>query len=135
LRPRFFENKCPFPARNGHNIAKGRVISENYLAYAIHDEFPASGLHALIIPKRHIETCFELNQAELNACNRLLADAKPRIEQQDSTVSGFNIGINNGEDAGQTIFHAHIHLIPRRKCDVENPRGGVRNVIPGKGDS
>jgi diadenosine tetraphosphate (Ap4A) HIT family hydrolase len=70
---------------------------------------------------------------EINACNQLLEKLKADIESTDGSVSGFNIGINNGETAGQTIFHSHIHLIPRRVGDVENPRGGIRHLIQGKG--
>lgn len=78
-------------------------------------------------------TYFDLGQAEINACNELLRKTRELILQKDSDVTGFNIGINNGEDSGQTIFHCHIHLIPRRKGDVENPRGGVRHLMLGKG--
>ena len=90
-------------------------------------------LHTLIIPKRHVSSYFELGQAEINAINQLIIAAKAEIEKADDTVTGFNIGINNGESAGQTIFHCHIHLIPRRDGDIEDPRGGIRHVIPGKG--
>ena len=69
----------------------------------------------------------------MNACTALLQVARTDIESRDTTVSGFNIGVNNGETAGQTVPHCHIHLIPRRAGDVEEPRGGVRHVIPGKG--
>jgi len=75
-----------------------------------------------------------LGRPEVNACNRLLDDLRNEIMKTDERVVGFNIGTNVGEAAGQTIFHCHIHLIPRRKGDVENPRGGIRQVIPGKGD-
>ncbi|WP_206675444.1 HIT domain-containing protein [Mariprofundus sp. KV] len=114
-------------------IPTKRIISENELAYAIRDSYPVTELHTLVIPKRHITTYFELGQAEINACNSLLLDLKNIIETDDSSVSGFNIGINNGESAGQTIFHCHIHLIPRRDGDVENPRGGVRHSVMGSG--
>ena len=122
------ENGCPFC-----EIPEIRIIEENQLAYAIRDGFPVTDMHTLIIPKRHAVTYFELGQAEINACNQLIVHAKKNIEQNDTTVSGFNIGINNGASAGQTVFHCHIHLIPRREGDVENPRGGVRHVIPNKG--
>jgi diadenosine tetraphosphate (Ap4A) HIT family hydrolase len=111
-----------------------RVIAENELVYAIRDGFPVTELHTLLIPKRHIATFFELDQAELSAFHSLLTAMKQSIEELDEAVSGFNIGMNNGESAGQTIFHCHIHLIPRRTGDIENPRGGVRHVIPGKGN-
>jgi ATP adenylyltransferase len=114
-------------------IDQDKVISENELSYVIHDCFPVTELHTLIIPKRHVGTYFELSQAEINACNQLINIAKDEIENDDSNVDGFNIGINNGKSAGQTIFHCHIHLIPRRSGDIDNPRGGIRHTIPEKG--
>ncbi len=111
-----------------------QVIVENELAFAIRDGFPVTEMHTLIIPKRHAATYFDLTQAEVNATNDLMAQLKSDIEVADSLVTGFNIGINSGKSAGQTIFHCHIHLIPRRDGDVENPRGGVRHLIPGKGN-
>ncbi len=113
-------------------IPENRIIAENELAYAIRDGFPVTELHALVIPKRHISSYFELGRPEINACNELLESAKEYIQEADHLVKGFNVGINVGEEAGQTIFHCHIHLIPRRTGDVEKPRGGVRGVIPGK---
>ena len=110
-----------------------RIIDENELAYVIKDAFPVTEEHRLIIPKRHVAEYLDLYQPELNAVNQLLIKHKALIEAEDSTVTGFNIGINCGEDAGQTIFHCHIHLIPRRKGDVKEPRGGIRHLIPGKG--
>jgi len=86
----------------------------------------------LILPKRHASSIFELHQSELNAVHQLLGKMQSDISIADSTVRGFNIGVNIGEAAGQTIFHCHIHLIPRRQGDVEKPRGGVTGVIPGK---
>ena len=114
-------------------ILRERVIIENDLAYVIRDAFPVTDFHTLIIPKRHVKDFFGLHIPELNACNQLIELTKSNIESVDSTVIGFNIGTNCGEAAGQTIFHCHIHLIPRRSGDVENPRGGIRHLIPGKG--
>jgi len=114
------------------NIPDERIIFANDLAFAIRDGYAVTELHTLIIPKRHIATYFELNQKELDDCNRLLNSIKADIESEDESVTGFNIGINCGEDAGQTILHCHIHLIPRRKGDTEDPKGGVRGVIPDK---
>jgi diadenosine tetraphosphate (Ap4A) HIT family hydrolase len=111
-----------------------RIIAENDLAYAVRDGFPVTELHTLIIPKRHVEDYFSLTQEELLACDELMRLLKDEIMDADSSVDGFNIGMNSGESAGQTIFHCHIHLIPRRTGDVENPRGGVRHLIPGKGN-
>ena len=114
-------------------IPKPRIILENTLAYAIYDGFPVTTHHALVIPKRHVLDYFELSTEELLACDALLKQLRLDILAKDSGVKGFNIGMNAGEAAGQTIFHCHIHLIPRRVGDVDNPRGGVRHLIPGKG--
>jgi ATP adenylyltransferase len=106
---------------------------ENELAYAIKDAYPVTPSHCLVVLKRHTPNYFDLYRSELTACDLLLKDLKAKIQKEDDSVSGFNIGMNSGEDAGQTIFHCHLHLIPRRKGDVEEPRGGVRHMIPGKG--
>jgi ATP adenylyltransferase len=119
---------CPFC-----EVPEDSVIAENELAYAVRDAFPVTPLHTLVIPKRHVSAYFDLGQAELNACHRLLEQEKGAIEQADTGVEGFNVGINEGVVAGQTVFHCHVHLISRRKGDVDEPMGGVRNVIPGKG--
>ena len=113
-------------------IPEDHVLTENELAHAVLDGFPVTELHTLIIPKRHTPSYFELILPEWNSCNLLLEQMKKDIQQQDSSVTGFNIGINDGIDSGQTIFHCHIHLIPRRKGDAENPSGGVRRVLPEK---
>ena len=113
-------------------IQKERILDEDNLFYVIRDGFPVTDLHTLVIPKRHVETYFDLYQPELNSCNRMIQKFKQQIEKEDESVKGFNIGINNGEVSGQTIFHCHVHLIPRREGDVKNPRGGVRGVIPNK---
>lgn len=103
------------------------------LAFAFWDAFPVTSLHALVIPRRHVETVFDLTADELDACIRLVQVVRSTILEQDATVSGFNVGTNAGTSAGQTVLHAHIHVIPRRDGDVPSPRGGVRHVIPGKG--
>lgn len=115
------------------SLPSSRIVCENELAIAIRDGFPVTDLHTLVIPKRHVHDYFALKQTELLACDYLLRKIKEDIQRLDPSVSGFNIGANCGEPAGQTIFHCHIHLIPRRDGDVENPRGGVRHTIPGKG--
>lgn len=120
---------CPFCS----NVAK-RVLFENELAFCIRDGFPVTELHSLIIPRRHIADFFVLTPAEVRACNELLHQTREEILARDSSVEGFNIGVNVGAVAGQTVSHVHVHLIPRRRDDLANPRGGVRNVIPGKGD-
>ncbi len=113
-------------------IRKEELQFENYLAYSSLDSYPISQFHSLIVPKRHVETYFELTNEEIHACNELILKTKEKILKQDSSVKGFNIGTNAGKTAGQSIMHCHIHLIPRRQGDVENPQGGVRSVIPKK---
>jgi ATP adenylyltransferase len=109
-----------------------RVVASNALALAIRDSYPVTALHTLVIPKRHAATFFDLFEPERRAINQLLDEIRTDIVKKDALVSGFNIGMNSGETAGQTIDHAHVHLIPRRQGDVQEPRGGVRGVIPGK---
>lgn len=116
------------------NLPKEKIITENEFSYAIRDKFPVTEKHSLIIPKRHVDDYFDLTTDELIGCDLLLRSVKKEILTVDDSVQGFNIGMNCGAVAGQTIFHCHIHLIPRRQGDVENPRGGVRNIIPGKGN-
>ena len=113
-------------------IRKEELQFENRLAYSSLDSYPVSEFHSLIVPKRHVETYFELANEEIQACNELILKTKEKILKQDSSVKGFNIGTNAGKFAGQSIMHCHIHLIPRREGDVENPQGGVRSVISKK---
>ena len=114
------------------NHIESELAHENNLAYASYDSYPVSEFHCLVIPKRHIKDFFELSNDELVACNDLIKLVKDEIRNKDQTVSGFNIGTNVGKVSGQSIFHCHFHLIPRRKGDVENPQGGIRSVIPNK---
>lgn len=113
------------------DLPKEKIIIENELAQAFYDEFPVSKGHILIVPKRHIANFFELEQKELNGINSLILECKKIIDNKYSPV-GYNIGVNVGEQAGQSVFHVHVHLIPRYKGDVANPKGGVRGVIPEK---
>ena len=108
------------------------VSHENKLAYASYDTYPVSDDHCLIIPKRHIKDYFDLTNDEVIACNDLIKLIKDEVLRKDKSIKGFNIGTNLGKIAGQSIMHCHIHLIPRREGDVENPQGGVRSVIPQK---
>ena len=112
------------------NIKESGLAKENDLAYASYDSYPVSDMHCLIIPKRHIKNYFDLTNEEVIACNELIKKIKIEVEIKDPSIKGFNIGINSGKVAGQTIMHCHIHLIPRRDGDVKNPQGGVRSVIP-----
>jgi len=116
------------------NKAKDVFIIENEHFYARWDQYPVSPGHALIIPKFHVETYFDvINHNRMKWLDELLYEVKLIIDQEYEP-DGYNIGINQGEAAGQTIFHLHVHLIPRYKGDVENPIGGVRHIIPGKGN-
>ncbi|MBZ9731541.1 HIT domain-containing protein [Salegentibacter sp. JZCK2] len=120
-------DNCPFCTN------KIKPFLENNLALAFFDKYPVTDKHILVIPKRHCKDYFELTQAELNAINSLTIMVREKLLSKDVSISGYNIGWNAGEDAGQTIYHCHMHLIPRRKGDVDKPVGGVRNTIPGKG--
>lgn len=106
-----------------------RIIDENELCVMIEDAYPVTLQHTLIIPKRHVADYFDLYQPELNAIHSLLHSRRKSLLESDPTIRGFNVGINAGQSAGQTIFHVHVHLIPRRDGDVDDPRGGVRGVI------
>jgi len=114
------------------NISKSKIIKSNELAIVIKDNYPVTKDHCLIIPKRHCNDYFDLYQPEINAISQLINEMKIELQKKDKKIKGFNLGNNSGEVAGQTIFHCHIHLIPRRKGDASNPRGGVRGVINNK---
>ena len=114
------------------NTKESGIAAENQFAYASYDSYPVSDFHCLIIPKRHVKDYFEMSDEELLACNDLITKIKNEILAKDKTVKAFNIGTNAGKMSGQSIMHCHIHLIPRREGDVENPQGGVRSVIPKK---
>ena len=102
------------------------------LAIALFDAHAVTPLHALICPRRHAATFFDLYEPERRAINLLLDDMRRKVLAKDKDIQGFNVGMNCGTTAGQTIMHCHVHLIPRRPGDVDQPRGGVRAVIPGK---
>ncbi len=122
------EQECPFC-----NPFEARFICESAIAYAIYDKYPVSEGHALIIPKRHIPDYFELAFREQQALILMLNFVKDAIKSSFQ-VNDFNVGINIGNVAGQTIPHVHIHLIPRREGDVKLPIGGIRNIFPDKAD-
>tara|TARA_B100001741_G_scaffold268148_1_gene234684 strand:+ start:312 stop:713 length:402 start_codon:yes stop_codon:yes gene_type:complete len=113
-------------------IKNNDIIEENKFAFATLDSYPVSSQHCLIIPKRHVKDYFDLSEEEVLGCDQLIKKIKIKVENNDKTIKGFNIGINSGKEAGQSIMHCHIHLIPRREGDVQNPQGGVRGVIPSK---
>ena len=112
------------------NIEEDRIVHEHKHFYVIRDAFPVTPLHSLVITKRHVVSYFQCSKKELDEIPVILDTQKTELKILDDTITGFNIGMNIGEDAGQTIFHCHIHIIPRRQGDTPNPKGGVRGVIP-----
>ena len=124
------ENRCIFCEDKGINLYDSGIpnLKNWYLKW---DEYPVNSGHILIIPKRHFQSIFEINFIEFLELWKAIYYAKKLIEKEYNP-DGYNIGINDGVAAGQSIMHLHIHLIPRYTGDVENPRGGVRGVIPNK---
>ena len=120
-------NNCVFC-----NLPPERIVHEYKYFYVIRDEFPVTPLHSLLITKRHVVSYFQCLKEEIDEIPIILDTQKTELKILDDTITGFNIGMNIGKDAGQTIFHCHIHIIPRRHGDSPNPRGGVRGVIPEK---
>lgn len=114
------------------NLDQSRIEKENTYALSFKDLYPVTEGHTLFIPKRHVQSFFDLNINEKEAIFELLELEREKLIQQDNLITGFNIGINDGSDAGQTVMHCHVHLIPRRNGDMSDPRGGVRGVIPEK---
>ena len=114
------------------NLLPKEIIDEYKNFFVIRDAYPVTPLHSLIITKRHVVSYFQCSKEELNEIPIILDTQKTELKILDDTITGFNIGMNIGEDAGQTIFHCHVHIIPRRKGDILNPRGGIRGVIPDK---
>jgi diadenosine tetraphosphate (Ap4A) HIT family hydrolase len=117
---------CPFCS-----LPRDRVLHERETAYAIRDGFPVSPGHTLVIPRRHVASFFEITDAELADLMSLLSAARDDLDRE-FRPAGYNIGINDGAAAGQTVPHLHIHLIPRYAGDRDDPRGGVRWVLPDK---
>jgi ATP adenylyltransferase len=116
--------RCVFCA-----IPEGEIIAQNTLAYAIRDNAPVTPLHTLILPRRHIPSYFDLETEEKRAIDELMEVTRQAILVQDPAIAGFNIGVNIGKVAGQTIFHCHVHLIPRRPGDALYPEGGIHAAI------
>ena len=111
-------------------VASGEALLHNELAIAFFDSFPVSRGHVLIIPRRHAETFFDLTDEELVAMKHLAFEVKALLDEQFHP-DGYNIGLNCREAGGQTVFHCHMHVIPRYKGDVPDPTGGVRTILPG----
>lgn len=109
-----------------------RIVAEHGSTVAIMDGYPVTPGHTLVIPRRHVSAYFDLSEEERRDADRLLEIMYQRLARKDASISGYNIGLNCGATAGQTIFHVHYHLIPRRAGDTDNPRGGVRGAIRGK---
>ena len=118
---------CPFCDR----IAAGDLIAGNDNAAALLDGYPLNPGHCLVVPRRHVADFFDLSQPEQADIWRLVSELKARLDMERAPA-GYNVGINVGAAAGQTVWHAHVHLIPRHVGDVEDPRGGVRWVIAAK---
>jgi ATP adenylyltransferase len=114
------------------NIPHDNCLLENDCAFAILDKYPVTPGHTLIIPKRHFADYFETTKVERDALYNLISMRREQLLIEDHKIAGFNIGINVGDAAGQTIPHCHVHLIPRRQGDYQAPKGGVRGVIPNK---
>ncbi len=114
------------------NVSPKRIVHEYKHFYVIRDSFPVTPLHSLIITKRHVVSYFQCSKAELEEIPIVLDTQRTELKYLDNQITGYNIGMNIGEDAGQSIFHCHIHIIPRREDDNPNPRGGIRGVIPKK---
>lgn len=121
-------SECPFC-----NFDAERVIAENDRAVALRDAHPASRGHALVVTRRHVESWFDVTPGERADVLDLVVVVK-RVLDDDFSPDGYNVGFNVGHAAGQTIDHLHVHVIPRFEGDVDDPTGGVRNVIPGKGN-
>jgi len=119
---------CPFCGEIALHWATAMLGS----VLALPDKYPVTPGHVLVIPLRHTSDYFAMTKEERSAANEMIFRLRNQILESDQTVMGFNIGMNCGETAGQTIQHAHIHLIPRRWGDTPNPAGGVRGVLPGK---
>jgi ATP adenylyltransferase len=128
LIEREMDHRCPFCI----DAREGDKIIENAYAFGKLDQYPVTEGHTLIIPRRHFSDYFDITKNELLSLYDLLTIRKKQLTERDSRVEGFNIGVNSGKVAGQTILHCHLHLIPRRKGDLEDPRGGIRGVIPAK---
>jgi diadenosine tetraphosphate (Ap4A) HIT family hydrolase len=110
-------------------IREEKIVAQNRLAYAVRDNMPVTRLHTLILPKRHALKYFDLSPEEKAGIDELIDKVRLTILADDPDVAGFNIGINIGKAAGQTIFHCHVHLIPRRPGDAVYPEGGIHAAI------
>jgi diadenosine tetraphosphate (Ap4A) HIT family hydrolase len=122
------DHDCPFC-----QLPQERILFENALAFAFRDGYPVSEGHTLVVPRRHVASFFDATEQDQAAMLELLRRARAEIDAS-LRPAGYNVGINDGAAAGQTVMHVHMHLIPRYAGDRDDPRGGVRWVIPGKAD-
>ena len=119
-------NPCPFCA-----MPADRVLEANGTAFVVLDAYPVAPGHSLVISRRHVADIFDLTATEIGDILQLVRSTQQRVERA-LHPTGYNVGVNVGKDAGQTVMHAHVHVIPRYPGDSEDPTGGVRAVIPGK---
>lgn len=120
-------SECPF-CNSGRDV----ILGDEY-CFALYDKYPVSEGHVLVIPRVHVADFFVLDPRVRDHCFNIIGELKKLLDERFSP-DGYNVGVNVGEAAGQTIGHVHFHVIPRYSGDVEDPIGGVRNVIPGKGN-
>lgn len=118
---------CPFCA-----LPASRILAADDLTLTVRDGYPVSPGHTLVIAKRHVASLFETTVAERRALWEALRRAREQLDVELGPA-GYNVGVNDGAAAGQTVMHLHVHLIPRYKGDVNDPRGGVRHAVPGRG--
>ncbi|ADD67837.1 histidine triad (HIT) protein [Denitrovibrio acetiphilus DSM 12809] len=121
------DNNCPFCT-----IDETKIVLRNETCFAVYDIFPATEGHMLVVPLRHAPSFFDYTPEEISDVWALVSECKGLLDERFSP-DGYNIGMNLGECAGQTVFHLHIHIIPRRIGDTENPKGGIRHAVRGKG--
>lgn len=120
------QHECPFC-----RLEQRCVLLENDFAAAFPDGFPIANGHTLVVPKRHVASLFELSEEEQSAVWKLVAQVRDKL-MAEQKPDGFNVGLNDGTAAGQTVMHAHVHVIPRRLGDADDPRGGIRWILPKK---
>jgi diadenosine tetraphosphate (Ap4A) HIT family hydrolase len=118
------KKSCPFCSTLASDL-----VAENLHALARRDLYPLTEGHTLVVPREHVRSVFDLPPEGQQAVWRLVAEVRDQLLRMEG-VEGVNVGINDGEAAGQTVAHAHVHVIPRRKGDVPDPRGGIRRIIP-----
>ena len=129
IDPLMSEQECPFCG-----VPPERVMMSDELAVAIADKFPLTPGHALIVPRRHVVSLFEADDAEVAAMLRLARAVRARLADAPDPPDGFTVGVNDGAAAGQTVPHLHLHVIPRRTGDCPDPRGGLRRIFPDKAE-